>query len=305
MSGTYLTQLAQWLREAGLRVTEVSGWQTRARGSGGFTGGRPNGVMWHHTASPPSWDGAKDANYCATGDSDAPLSNLYIDRTGLVWVLAAGATNTNGKGGALTGWSCGTIPQDSMNTNACGIEFGNDGVGGPWPQVQIDAGFIASNTVNLRCGNLASDVCTHQRWAPTRKIDPATAAAVQGPWKPRSVNSSGSWNCDDLIAECVRRAGSSPTPPPTPTPDGDDDMLFDGFWRRDNSEAVYAIYKNGTKQWMTDPGYLNAMSSLQRINGATDEQCNVRVQADPAMFAAFGLVLGPVPDGCDAWGNPV
>lgn len=82
-------------------------------------------------------------------------------------------------------------------------------------------------------------------------------------------------------------------------------MLFDGFWRRDNSEAVYAIYKNGTKQWMTDPGYLNAMSSLQRINGATDEQCNVRVQADPAMFAAFGLVLGPVPDGCDAWGNPV
>lgn len=82
-------------------------------------------------------------------------------------------------------------------------------------------------------------------------------------------------------------------------------MLFDGFWRRENSQAVYAIWKNGTKQWMTDPGYLNAMTNLQAINGATAEQLSVRVMDDPAMFAAFGLVLGPREPSTDEWGNIV
>ena len=41
MSGLYLTQLASWLRAAGVNVVEWQGWQTRARGSGGFTGNRP------------------------------------------------------------------------------------------------------------------------------------------------------------------------------------------------------------------------------------------------------------------------
>ena len=57
-----------------------------------------NSVMVHHTASGSSWDGQKHADYIAEGDEDAPLSNLYIDRSGLVWVIAAGATNCNGKG---------------------------------------------------------------------------------------------------------------------------------------------------------------------------------------------------------------
>lgn len=96
-----------------------------------------------------------------------------------------------------------------------------------------------------------------------------------------------------------------PTPTPVPPIPEEDEMLFDGFWQRDNHTAVYAIWKNGTKQWMTDPGYLDAMTALQRINGADDVMCSIRVQSDPSMFAAFGLVVGPLPDGCDQWGNPV
>ena len=82
-------------------------------------------------------------------------------------------------------------------------------------------------------------------------------------------------------------------------------MIFDGFWRRDNSDAVYAIFKDGHKQWMTDPGYHAAMEALQRLNGATPTQLSVRVQSDPAMFAAFGLVEGPREKGTDEWGNKV
>jgi hypothetical protein len=80
--------------------------------------------------------------------------------------------------------------------------------------VQIDAYFAGSNALNAHVGNLPTDVITHQVWAPTRKIDPATAAAVQGPWKPRSCTSSGTWDLDDIRAECNRRA----------TPDQEDDM---------------------------------------------------------------------------------
>src|SRR5262245_30525944 len=128
MGSRYLTGLAGWMREAGLSVVEMDGWQTRARGSGGYDNPNPIAIMWHHTASPASWDGLKDANYIATGDPDAPISNLYIDRKGVVYVIAAGATNTNGKGGPLT-FSKGTVPLDSMNTRAVGIEAGNDGLG--------------------------------------------------------------------------------------------------------------------------------------------------------------------------------
>jgi hypothetical protein len=216
----YLTDLADVMRRAGLTVVEQSGWQKRARGSGGYDSGRPWGVMWHHTASPSSWDGRKDADYITTGDSDAPLANLYIDRSGAVWVCAAGATNTNGKGGPFTGWSKGTVPADSMNTYAIGIELGNAGTGEPWPECQTDAAFAASIACSSAYGLKVDDVCSHNVWAPTRKIDPATASAVMGPWSPRSSTSSGTWHLEDIKSECRRRSSSTPAPP-TPLPEED------------------------------------------------------------------------------------
>ena len=218
----FLTDLANWLRNAGLNVKEYSGWQTRARDSGGYES-YPLCVMWHHTASPKSWDGQKDADYCAIGDSDAPLANLYVDRTGTVWVLAAGATNTNGKGNSIT-FSRGTVPTDCMNTRAVGVEMGNDGVGEQWPEVQINAMFVVSNTVNSKLGNQPDDISTHQFYAPTRKIDPATTN-VAGPWKPTSCNSSGSWDRDSVQAECRKRIGTLLPPSPPLLKDGEMALL--------------------------------------------------------------------------------
>lgn len=301
MGGIYLTQLANWLREGGCNVREYSGWQTRARGSGGYDS-NPLCVMWHHTASSVSWDGQKDADYIAQGDSDAPLANLYIDRSGLVWVIAAGATNTNGKGGPLS-FSRGTVPVDGMNSRAVGIEMGNNGVGEGWPQSQIDSVFRVSNIVNAKLGNQPTDISTHHNWAPDRKIDPATASAVQGPWKPGSINSNGTWNNSDTQQECQRRSGNQP--PPQPPPDNGDELvrLFDGFWSRDNSDVVFAIYTDGTKLWITDPDMFNALAGLERLGGANDTQLTVRKQNDPAMFKAMGIVKGPRPSNTDEWGN--
>lgn len=294
MSYLYLTELGNWLRGAGLSVIEMDGWQTRARGSSGFTK-MPLCVMWHHTASSPSWDGQKDADYITYGDEDAPLANLYIERSGTVWVLAAGATNTNGKGKTLT-FSRGTVPENSMNTHAIGVEMGNNGVGEPWPEAQINAAFVVNNVCNRNCGNQPTDLSTHQFYAPDRKIDPATASAVQGSWQPRSCTSSGTWNVDDIRAEATRRATRAT---------GDDEDMFDGIWKRENDDTLYAIYKNGTKLWLMDQPMWDGMVNLQAMRGASPEALSVRTCEDPGLFAAMGLVIGPNPAGRDAWGNLV
>jgi hypothetical protein len=82
----------------------------------------------------------------------------------------------------------------------------NNGVGESWPQIQVDAYFAGSNALNARFGNRPDDVFTHHVWAPDRKVDPATAGAVRGPWQPRAVTGAGTWDLDDIRAECNRRA---------------------------------------------------------------------------------------------------
>ena len=309
MGSLYYVDAADWLRSVGLTVVEVdSSWKTRARSSGGFSN-PPLGIQWHHTASKTSPQ--NDYQWQAYGSDDSPVGNATIMRDGSVWMVAAGAANTAGKGGPLT-LSRGTVPKDSGNSTTWALEVANNGVGEPWPVAQINSYFVASNEMNRRFGNRPDDVFTHALGAgdgwTDRKIDPATASAVQGSWKPRSVTSSGTWSLVDIRNECLARAGQQPIPPnPQPNPPKGENYvrLFDGLWKRDNSDAVYAIYADGTKKWMTDLGILNATVALESLNGATPDQCEVRTQNDPGMFAAFGLVIGPRPPGTDEWGNPV
>lgn len=226
MSG-YLTWLADVLRDAGLVVVEQDGWQYRARGSGGFADGRPWCVMWHHTASNTTI--ANDASYCSFGSPDAPITNLLVESDGVVWVCAAGATNTNGTGDGLT-TSHGRVPADSMNTYAVGMEICNNGVGEPYPTAQIDACFAASNAINAHAGNLPTDIGTHENYAPARKIDPATTtAAAVGGLVVGSVTSAGSWSLDDLRAECARRADNEGDD--MPLTDADVDKIAKAVWK--------------------------------------------------------------------------
>jgi hypothetical protein len=240
MSGLYLTWFAEEFRFVGLDVVESSGWQTRARSSGGFPS-TPLGVQWHHTASKTSPE--NDIHWQTVGCDDAPVGNMTIMRDGSVWLVAAGAANTAGKGGPLT-LSRGTIPKDSANTRSVAIEVANDGVGEQWPKVQIDSYFLVSNTINKKLGNLPTDVFSHALGAgdgwTDRKIDPAKASAVQGPWKPNSVNSSGTWSLADIRAECLKRSGNV-----------EEDMTDE------QAQQLAAIYQQLTgpiNERFTDPG---------------------------------------------------
>lgn len=256
MSGTYLTWLADELRGAGCNVVEYDGWQTRARSSGGYAS-PPLCVMWHHTAS--NTTPANDASYMCHGSSDRPIANLLIARNGDVWVLAAGATNTNGKGGPLS-FSRGQCPTDSMNTRAVGVELANNGVGEQYSQAMVDAMFKVSNACNRRCGNQPTDLATHNLWAPSRKIDPATTN-IAGPWKPRASTSSGTWNTDDIRSECARRAGSTPTPIPPPSGDDDVEKLLcrdtDGLpWVTDFASYAVSITEEQAGRGVEMRGYV-------------------------------------------------
>ena len=207
MGTRFLDSLATVCRSAGLVVHELDGWPRRARGSGGYDNGRPTHVMVHHTASNPGSDPNGDVAYIATGATDAPLANLYLSRSGEVWVIAGGATNTNGSGSAPWPGGC---PDDQMNTHAIGIEAANNGVGEPWPNAQQDA-YIDLCAALCQAYAIPADlVRAHSEWAPGRKIDPAGQS--------RYATGSSSWNMsiyrDDVAFETL--------PQPEPQPEDDD-----------------------------------------------------------------------------------
>jgi len=294
MSGLYYTDLPDILHAAGVKVGVSSinkGWETRSRSSGGFPS-PPLAVFWHHTASRTTVE--NDLTWQCHTCPDKPVGNMLIDRQGMVWPVAAGASNCAGKGGPAS-FSRGTIPKDTGNTRGWQIEVANNGVGEPWPVAQIDTYFKASNALNARFGNQPGDVITHHVWAPTRKIDPATAAAVQGPWRPGSINSSGTWALDDIRAECQRRAGQGPIP----RPPGDDDDMVDGIYMNEGEGALYLWYTGGNKYWITDDGMLEGAKALLTWFGKSTDTHVI----GPGQMAAMGTVIGPIPSGCDQWGN--
>ena len=195
----YLTELADLLRGAGLSVKEYDGWRQRHRSTGGYNGG-PKGIIVHHTASPPSFDGQRDADYMTKGCDVAPMANLYLDRKGQWWVLAAGATNTNGKGGP---W--GPLPKDAANSRVIGIEAGNNGLGEPWPEVMQDAYVTGVAALADRYGIDSNNVLAHHEWAPGRKMDPA------GPSRFGSINASKSWDMNTFRTAVNAKRGTAGT----------------------------------------------------------------------------------------------
>jgi len=201
----FLASLADVVRSAGLPCIEVDGWRTRTRSSSldGYQLGRPDHVMCHHTASNASSDGQADVNYIISAPT-APIANLYLDRKGQVWVIAAGPTNTNGKGSAP--WTT-VVPPDAMNVHAIGIEAANNGVGEPWPHVQQDAyvRLCAALCVAYRISTY--HVRAHHEWASGRKIDPAGSSAF--------ATGSASWDMGRFRASVERALAPVPPTPPT------------------------------------------------------------------------------------------
>jgi len=207
----WLDSLATVCRAAGLVVHEVDGWPRRARGSGGYDPGRPTHVMVHHTASNPGSDPDGDVAYITSGADSSPISNLYLSRSGEVWVIAGGATNTNGSGSAPWPGGC---PDDQMNTHAIGIEAANNGVGEPWPMAQ-QAAYVALCGALCAAYDIPADlVRAHFEWT-SRKIDPAGPST----W----AQGSASWDMPLYRDDVADQLEPLPEPPPI---EEDDEMAF-------------------------------------------------------------------------------
>jgi len=235
-----------------VRVTDTNaGWERRARSSGGFPAA-PLGTMWHHAASSTNTSDEACVNYQVRGNPDNPVGNGTLGRNGDFWPIAGGASNCSGKGGPMT-FSRGVCQLDNGNCQLVNFEVNNNGVGEPWAVELIDAYFALSNAINAYLGNRPDDITSHALGAgdgyTDRKIDPATAEAVQGPWRPRAVNGSGTWSLADMRAEALARAGTAPAPLP---PIGDDDMPARLIKGGDNP-TVYAW--NGTTAAAIPPGW--------------------------------------------------
>lgn len=184
----YLTDMADVLRRAGLRVMETPGWQQRAYPKWGGFQQPPTHVMVHHTASKTT--PANDLNYILSSPL-APIGNIYLDRTGVVWLVAAGTAVTNGAGSSRP-WN-GGVPDNAMNHYSIAIEAANDGIGEPWPKMQTDAYVRLCAALCDAYKIPMNHVRAHWEWAPGRKIDPAGPS----PW----AAGKASWNMDRFRAD--------------------------------------------------------------------------------------------------------
>lgn len=214
----YLLDLADVCRRTGYQVIEVGAsanqqggqWKYRARRSGGYDNGRPNHIMAHHTASGPHADGWPDVNYMLfnPNNSARPTANLYLARKAVIYVMAGGATNTNGAGID----PCGVVQRDSMNTAAIAIEAGNNGIGEVWPEPQLDCYIKLCFELEVAYGIPNSGLHSHFEYAPARKVDPA------GPKKYASA--AAKWDMGRFRNDVA--ALYQPIPTPTPPPEDDD-----------------------------------------------------------------------------------
>lgn len=231
------TWLADVLRDAGCDVWEQPGWRGRGKELS-----RIAGVVWHHTASSPKTSDTAMAAILREGRPDlpGPLAQLGLERDGTFIVVADGRANHNGYG--------------TWGNESIGIEAYNDGVGEPWPRVQIDAFQLGTAAILRHLGLDANAVKGHKETDPHRKIDPA--------------------GLDMFVQRTAITALLSPRPPappitPSPIPVPlleDQDMPYllrakasptDGLWLIDGNKAVNiateASFEYARKQSPTVP----------------------------------------------------
>lgn len=158
-----LHDLADACRKSGLKVVELPEWRTRTR-PGSFA---PRGVLVHHTGGDSDTRAYVDW-MALEGRSDlpAPLSQLALSRTGVVYVLAAGRANHGGEAQAS-----GPMPAGDANALYIGIEALNNGTEG-WTPTQY-AAYVA----------LCAALCEHYGW-PAAHVRAHRETSVTGKWDP-------------------------------------------------------------------------------------------------------------------------
>ena len=184
-----LTWLPSVLREAGLKVAEVDGWESRGIGDVQDV----VGVICHHTAGPRQGN-MPSLRTLVYGRSDlsGPLAQLGLGRDGTFYVIAAGRCHHAGEG-VWQGIKAG-------NTRFIGIEAENTGRSDdtPWPEVQIEAYQRGVAALLKRLNQPVSFCAGHGEYALPRgrKVDPdfdmnsfraAVSAIMSGATPPKPL----------------------------------------------------------------------------------------------------------------------
>jgi hypothetical protein len=174
------TWLADVLRAAGVPVIEQSGWKDRAQ-SGSFT---PVGLIRHWDASGPGTHGAIEymqsniaCNISTCRGNSAHGPTVHVIAAGRAWHAGEGAF--------------GAFPRDQGNTYAIGHEVAHT-VDEPWGSVQLDVVTRAERAILAHLGaDVNTEWCTHDEYAPTRKIDTQGGAYGQDTAAERAKLKSG------------------------------------------------------------------------------------------------------------------
>ena len=167
------------LKAAGLTVVEEDGWKTRG-GVGDWHGGKPEGVMQHHTAPPNPYpikglyrDGKIKANmgthedgtlyliaYRRCNYSSGPGSSTVLNRN----VRAGNPPKANARERGL---------KDDMggNRHFWNYENSHPGDGSDLPEAQLKTIVVSNIVVNNHFGLSYKNIISHAEWS-RRKIDP-------------------------------------------------------------------------------------------------------------------------------------
>lgn len=160
-----LTDLADVLRSAGLKVVEVDGWKTR--GHGAMT--NVHGHTIHHNAGGRTKNPKAGLRTIVEGRDDlpGPLAQTYVDIEGTWYVVAAGVAYHAGA----------SLKEDYSNWHRIGTEAqaAGDGWSEDWPEVQMVSLAVGSKALAKHYGYGYDDILGHKETcAPVgRKVDPS------------------------------------------------------------------------------------------------------------------------------------
>ena len=165
-----LTWLPDVLKNAGLKVSLVPGWENRGLGDMGSV----FGVICHHTGvknptkqNMPTLNSLKNGRKAEPGLAalPGPLAQLGLGLDGTYFVIAAGRAAHAGKG---------SFQGVSGNLRFIGIEAENSGTpSDTWPAVQLEAYQRGVAAILKHLGKDSSFCVGHKEYAPGRKDDPS------------------------------------------------------------------------------------------------------------------------------------
>jgi hypothetical protein len=280
--------LADEIRAMGAPVTEDSGWQSR-----GYELTAIQGIIFHHTASNPGSDPAGDINYIwhSSGNSLVPEYNVYISRSGMVYVGCSGKTNNAGEGGnngnnsTCSRFPINWAPANGANGYGISIVMANNGVGEQYPTAQQDSAVKACAAVVRKAGFPVGNLNSHFEWT-KRKIDPAGNS--------RYATGSNMWDMNKFRSD-VQAAISGGPPQPSPE---DDVPQLKKLCQIKGDNAIWLVLDN-TRRWCPDSQTVNVQKSVYGIAA-------IDMLDPPTDLKVWGAPIGPMPTDKprDEWGIP-